>query len=129
MLFNLVTLLGTKRNRSTKPVHTRDLKLKTKGLKTLEVDQIDAAYAALLNKNVDAILFDAPVLLYYAAHEGQGKVSLVGETLRDENYGILLPMNSPNRKPINEALLSIKENGTYQSLYNKWFKTSLDNQE
>jgi polar amino acid transport system substrate-binding protein len=103
--------------------------LQSRGLKTLEVDQIDAAYAALLNKNVDAVLFDAPVLLYYAAHEGQGKVSLVGETLRDENYGILLPMNSPNRKPINEALLSIKENGTYQSLYNKWFKTSSDNQE
>jgi polar amino acid transport system substrate-binding protein len=101
--------------------------LQSKGLKTLEVDQIDSAYAALLNKNVDAILFDAPVLLYYAAHEGQGKVSLIGEMLRDENYGILLPMNSSNRKAINEALLSLKENGTYQSLYVKWFKTSLDN--
>jgi polar amino acid transport system substrate-binding protein len=101
--------------------------LQSRGLKTLEVDQINAAYAALLNKNVDAVLFDAPVLLYYAAHEGQGKVSLIGETLRDENYGILLPMNSPNRKPINEALLSLKENSTYQSLYVKWFKSSSDN--
>ena len=101
--------------------------LQSKGLKTLNVDQIDAAYEALLSQKADAVLFDAPVLLYYSAHEGQGKVQLVGETVREENYGILLPTNSANRKPINEALLKLKENGTYQSLYDKWFKTSSDN--
>jgi polar amino acid transport system substrate-binding protein len=89
--------------------------LQSRGLQTLNVDQIDAAYDALLSQKADAVLFDAPVLLYYAAHEGQGKVQLVGETVRHENYGILLPTNSPNRKPINEALLKLKENGTYQS--------------
>ena len=103
--------------------------LQSRGLQTLEVDQIDAAYDALLSQKADAVLFDAPVLLYYTAHEGQGKVRLVGETVRDENYGILMPTNSPNRKPINEALLKLKENGTYQSLYDKWFKTSSDNKK
>jgi polar amino acid transport system substrate-binding protein len=97
--------------------------LHSKGLQTLEVGQIDSAYDALLSKKADAVLYDVPVLLYYMAHEGQGKVQLVGETVRDENYGILLPTNSPIRKPINEALLKLKENGTYQSLYEKWFKT------
>jgi polar amino acid transport system substrate-binding protein len=102
--------------------------LRSQGLQTLAVDQIDAAYDALLNQKVDAVLFDVPVLMYYAAHAGQGKVQLVGETVRDESYGILLPRNSPNRKLINEALLKLKENGTYQSLYDKWFKTSSANQ-
>lgn len=102
--------------------------LRSQGLQTLAVDQIDAAYDALLNQKVDAVLFDSPVLMYYAAHEGQGKVQLVGETVRDESYGILLPRNSLNRKLINEALLKLKENGTYQSLYDKWFKTSSANQ-
>jgi polar amino acid transport system substrate-binding protein len=101
--------------------------LHSRQLQTLEVGNIETAYEALLTQKVDAVLFDAPVLLYYAAHDGQGKVEVVGETVRDENYGILLPTDSPNRKPINEVLLRLKENGTYQSLYDKWFKTSSDN--
>ncbi|WP_404789999.1 transporter substrate-binding domain-containing protein [Altericista sp. CCNU0014] len=95
--------------------------LQGRQLQVLEVDKIEAAYAALANKQVDAVLFDAPVLMYYAARDGQGKVQLVGETVRDENYGILLPINSPYRKEINRALLKLKEDGTSEALHDKWF--------
>jgi polar amino acid transport system substrate-binding protein len=102
--------------------------LHDKRLDPLEVDRIEDAYEALLTKKVDAVVFDAPVLLYYAAHDGQGKVQLVGEMMREEDYGILLVPNSPYRKPINSALLRLKENGTYQTLYDHWFKTKLENE-
>jgi len=36
-----------------------------------------------LNGQADAIVFDSPVLLYYAAHEGKGKVSVVGPVFRE----------------------------------------------
>ena len=65
---------------------------------------------------------DAPVLLYYAAREGKGKVQVTGPIFRKESYGIVLPQNSSMRKPINETLLLLKENGTYQRLYEKWFE-------
>ncbi|MDZ8257806.1 transporter substrate-binding domain-containing protein [Nostoc sp. ChiQUE01b] len=87
----------------------------------LEVPKIEQAYNALQTKKADAVVFDAPVLLFYAANEGKGKVEIVGSILREESYGIILPNNSRYRKPINQALLSLKENGTYQSLYDKWF--------
>jgi polar amino acid transport system substrate-binding protein len=87
----------------------------------LEVTKIEQAYNALQTKKADAVVFDAPVLLFYAANEGKGKVQIVGSILREESYGIVLPNNSPYRKPINQALLNLKENGTYQSLYDKWF--------
>ncbi|MBK1989804.1 transporter substrate-binding domain-containing protein [Sphaerospermopsis aphanizomenoides BCCUSP55] len=87
-----------------------------------EFPKIEQAYAALLNKKADAIVFDAPVLLFYAANEGKGKVEVVGSIFREENYGIVLPNESPYRKKINSALLSLKENGTYQALYDKWFE-------
>lgn len=87
----------------------------------LEVPKIEQAYDALQTKKADAVVFDAPVLLFYTANEGKGKVQLVGSILREESYGIILPNNSPYRKPINQALLNLKENGTYQSLYDKWF--------
>lgn len=87
-------------------------------------DKIDEAIAALLSKQVDAVVFDAPVLLYYTANKGQGKVRLVGDLLRKENYGILFPRGSEMRKTVNEALLKLRENGTYDAIYAKWFTSA-----
>ena len=61
------------------------------------------------------------VLLYFASHEGKGKVQVVGPIFRKENYGIVFPDKSPLRKRVNEALLKLRENGTYDQLYKKWF--------
>jgi polar amino acid transport system substrate-binding protein len=96
--------------------------LKEHKITVSEFPKIEQAYTALLNKKADAIVFDAPVLLFYAANEGTGKVEVVGSIFREENYGIVLPNESPYRKQINSALLSLKENGTYQALYDRWFE-------
>lgn len=97
--------------------------LRDKRIQTKEFDKIESAYDALLAKETDAVVFDAPVLLYYASHDGQNKVQLVGGLIREENYGILMRLNSPLRKPISTAILMLRENGTYQAIYDKWFKT------
>jgi polar amino acid transport system substrate-binding protein len=87
----------------------------------LEVAKIEDAYKALNDKQVDAVVFDAPVLLFYAAKEGKGRVQLVGAPFRKEDYGIVFPRNSPLRKQVSVALLGLREDGTYQRLYDKWF--------
>ena len=89
----------------------------------VEVGHIDDAYPLLEDGQVDAIVFDAPVLLYHAATKGQGTVQVVGPTLKDEYYGIALPAGSPLRKPINEVLLELMQDGTYTEIHNKWFGT------
>jgi len=94
-----------------------------KHLNAIEVERIDDAYPLLEAGQVDAIVFDAPVLLYHAATKGQGTVQLVGPTLEDEYYGIALPAGSPLRKPINEVLLELMQDGTYTEIHNKWFGT------
>ena len=38
-----------------------------------------------------------------------------------QSYGIALKTNSPYRESINQALLEIVENGTYDEIYQKWF--------
>jgi len=70
---------------------------------------------------VQAVVYDAPVLLYHAATEGKGSVQTTGPIFKEETYGIALPTGSPLRKPINEALLRLKQDGTYEELYTKWF--------
>jgi polar amino acid transport system substrate-binding protein len=89
--------------------------------------KIDEAYAALNSTDdlakVDAIVYDSPILLYYAAHEGKGKVQIVGNVFRKENYAIAMPNGSPYRKEVNSALLSVQEKGGYQEIYDKWFSS------
>jgi polar amino acid transport system substrate-binding protein len=89
--------------------------------KVVEYDSIDEAFVALEAGKVEAIVYDAPVLLYYAANAGRDKVRVVGNVFKRENYGILFPRGSDLRKRINEALLTMREDGTYDTLYNKWF--------
>ncbi len=95
--------------------------LQKQNIQTLEFPRIEQAYEALAKGRADAVVFDAPVLLYYSAHSGKGKVQVVGPVFREENYGIVFPTNSPYRELVNKALLTLKENGTYQRLYDKWF--------
>jgi polar amino acid transport system substrate-binding protein len=83
--------------------------------------KIDDALDALRHDTAEAVVYDAPVLMYYASHEGSGKVQTVGSIFRKESYGIVFPADSPYRKRVNEALLHIKEDGAYDRLYAKWF--------
>jgi polar amino acid transport system substrate-binding protein len=87
----------------------------------LEVERIEDAYSALLERRADAVVFDAPVLLFYAAKDGKGRVQMVGTPFRKEDYGIVFPRNHPLRKQVNVVLLGLREDGTYQQVYDKWF--------
>ena len=92
-------------------------------VEVVEFNKLTQASESLLQGKADAVVFDAPVLLYYASHGGKGKVKVIGAIFRKENYGIIFPTNSPYRKSVNKALLTIQENGTYQQLYEKWFSS------
>lgn len=87
----------------------------------IEFPQLEQAYEALLQQDIDAIIAPRPILLYFASHEGQGKVQVVGTPFRERFYAIVMPKDSPYRRAVNQAILTLKENGTYQGIYRKWF--------
>jgi polar amino acid transport system substrate-binding protein len=95
--------------------------LKDHNSKVTEFQKIEQAFSALEQGAVDAVVFDAPVLLYYAGNAGRGKVRVVGPIFKKENYGILFPRGSELRKVINASLLKMREDGTYDRLYDRWF--------
>ena len=76
---------------------------------------------AFENDDIDAVVFDAPILAYYVNHEGRGVGRMVGPIFLPENYGIALPTSSPYADQINHSLLKLRENGTYDTIYRKWF--------
>lgn len=85
------------------------------------VSHIDEAFDLLRSGAVQAVVFDAPVLLYHAISHPDDPFVIVGQIFGKEEYGIALPENSPHRERINRAILGLLEDGTYQQIYNRWF--------
>ncbi|MFC1463892.1 MAG: transporter substrate-binding domain-containing protein [Candidatus Brachytrichaceae bacterium NZ_4S206] len=107
----VVTVAGT----------TADQFLTARGIVHSTVARIEEAYARLQTDRADAIVYDAPILNYYAANAGKGKVRMVGEVFQPEPYGIALAPNSPYREVISQAVLEIYTDGTHQQLTQRWF--------
>lgn len=78
-------------------------------------------YMALMSRAVDAVFYDAPNVGYFASTRGEGKVKTVGELYEGQQYGIALKKGSEWVDGVNEALASIREDGTYKEIYEKWF--------
>jgi polar amino acid transport system substrate-binding protein len=95
--------------------------LSERGIAHQRVETIEQAYPLLEGGQVQAIVYDAPVLRYYATQDEHDKVKLVGAVFNVEKYGIALPNGSPLREEINRALLRAFEDGTYDEIYARWF--------
>jgi glutamine transport system substrate-binding protein len=91
----------------------------------IEISTFDSnndTYLAVINGNVDATINDDSTLRYYIASEGPGTLKVVGELLTGDDYGIAVPSGQTETlEVINNALLTLAENGTYDELYQKWF--------
>lgn len=98
--------------------------LDTREVRHRTYDDLDTLLAAFETRELDAVVFDAPILSYYVNTKGQGKAELVGPVFLQENYGIILPPESPLAEPINQSLLRLREDGTYSKIYRKWFGVS-----
>ncbi|MEJ2021561.1 MAG: transporter substrate-binding domain-containing protein [Maritimibacter sp.] len=77
--------------------------------------------ASFERSDLDAVVFDAPILAYYTHMQGQGRAQLAGSVFLRENYGIALPTGSSLAEAINQDLLKLRENGTYEAIRMKWF--------
>lgn len=78
-------------------------------------------YMALMSRAIDAVFYDAPNVGYFARTRGKGKVKTVGPLYEGQQYGIALKNGSEWIDEVNEALASMKADGTYQTIYEKWF--------
>jgi polar amino acid transport system substrate-binding protein len=86
-----------------------------------EYDNLKEAAASVTDGKNEAVVYDLPALEYFASTTGNNKFSVVGGAFTNEDYGIVLPTNSPLRKPINEALLKLYQSGEYDTIKAKWF--------
>ncbi|WP_010529969.1 transporter substrate-binding domain-containing protein [Lentibacillus jeotgali] len=86
-----------------------------------QYEQLDQAYLAVENGSADAILYDAPNVNYYIQTTGDN-LKVVGDLYQAEDYGIAISKGNEDLvAAINDALATLKENGKYDEIYEKWF--------
>jgi polar amino acid transport system substrate-binding protein len=91
------------------------------GLPFVQIRTAADGFRMLMEGDVQAIVYDAPTLEYWAGRLGSGELAVVGPIFRPQKYGIAVANGNPLRKSINETLLAMYEDGTYDQIYGKWF--------
>ena len=92
------------------------------GVGPVVAHDLDEAYDLLAQGEVDAVVFDAPVLRFHVAREGEGQVTTVGPLFDKVQYGLMVSEDDiALRERIDLALLDLIESGAYQHIHDRWF--------
>ncbi|PKR77337.1 amino acid ABC transporter substrate-binding protein [Halalkalibacillus sediminis] len=82
------------------------------------------AYNDVQAGRLDGALYDLPNVQYFIKENAEGELKTVGEVFEGQPYGIAFEKGSDLVEPVNEALATLKEDGTYDEIYEKWFGTA-----
>jgi len=84
-------------------------------------ETLDDLIKSLKTGVVDAIVYDAPALMYIAKTDPS--IRVVGEMFDEQRYGVVFPQGAKNslKETFNIGILEIQNSGEYRELYNKWF--------
>ncbi len=95
-------------------------------IKDAEVTQFNSAsetYLELRKGGCDAIVNDRPVHAYYMATAKPDDLILLDGYITAESYGIVMNKNNTElQELVKRGFDKIKADGTYQQIYDKWFK-------
>jgi polar amino acid transport system substrate-binding protein len=83
-------------------------------------DSIDDALAALTREEIDAVVYDAPILRYEVRRGFNDQLSVLASTFERQYYGIALPSGSPLREPLNRAVLAHIATPEWQSTLQRY---------
>ena len=103
-----------------------DLASKINGAIVKNFDHTSDALLELNNGGVEGALIDLPVAQYYAANHADQHLQVIAYPNTKEYFG--LAMNKKNKdliESVNKALTEMKQDGTLNKMYQKWFKTDM----
>jgi len=90
--------------------------------RSIKTKTLAEAVRLLENGQVDSVVFDRPLLQYYLRQHPTLPMRVTNFSLARENYGFVLPCNSPLLPKVNVALLQLQESGRMKELHDKWLK-------
>jgi polar amino acid transport system substrate-binding protein len=95
--------------------------LNSKNIQTENYDYLNDLYKTLEEWNIDYIVADEPILKYYSKNNNLKIFNIIWKTFNPENFWFLYPNNSNLKEKIDITILELKEDWSYNKIYNKYF--------
>jgi polar amino acid transport system substrate-binding protein len=95
--------------------------LRARGATPREYAKMDEAIDALEAGTIDAVVGENLQLCALISRPGRRDLVIVGSIFEIFDYGMALPVGSPLREDINEAILQMREDGTIDRILDRWF--------
>ena len=95
--------------------------LASRGLGFEPYASVDDGLDALERGDIDAFVYDRPLLQYLLRHSRGDALQLVPGEFGRQDYGIALPPGSPLREPLNRVLLHHVDSAIWDSTLRRWF--------
>ncbi len=99
---------------------TSEAHLKQNGVQPQTFADLKAALTQLSQGNLDAVVYDKPLLRYQINSEHQGKILVLPIELSQQDYAIGLPTASPLTEAINRGLLKFGRGSDWESTVSKY---------
>jgi len=101
---------------------TGQFAVEKKGITPKKYDTTPDALNDLLSGGVDAVVADAPVVLWFQAQNKSVQIDSVEADVEQEYYGIAMKLgNTDLAGKMNASLKKLIDNGKYNEIYKKWF--------
>lgn len=84
------------------------------------VESLASGYELLSRRDVDAVVFDRPQLLYFLRQRRDSQVAVSDAEHMRQNYGFALPLSSDLAHPVNVNLLQLEESGRVDRIVGAW---------
>ncbi len=99
---------------------TSDSEVRALGAQSRPFDHIEDAIGALKEGSLNAVVYDAPTLLFFANTGGFEGVSVIDKRFSPQDYGLALPTGSKLREDINRVILAMIEDGEMEGILTHW---------
>lgn len=99
---------------------TSEIYLQTHRIAYIPYETASAGLQAIVAGAVDVLVFDAPLLQYFANKDYKGRIEVLPRFFSSQEYGFALPQGSAIREPINRLLLKHIHETQWQDLLYKY---------
>ena len=86
----------------------------------VEVDNLEAAYEKLKSKDVAAVVYDRPQMMYFLKKHGEENMKVSKAEYYKQGYGFAVRENSPLTRKINILLLDLSEENRLTRIVQTW---------
>ncbi|HET7371577.1 MAG TPA: transporter substrate-binding domain-containing protein [Gammaproteobacteria bacterium] len=81
---------------------------------------VSRALAALARDEVDAVVYDAPILRYYIHENYSDRLGVLPKTIERQDYALIMPRGSKLRKPVNKELVGVIQQPAWPPILDRY---------